>query len=133
MNKIYLLTRCTLAAIFFYHGLVPKIIFGDPTEVKMNERLMPMVNENFALIGSGVLEVVFAILILVFYRVKLFNYAIIGFGIVATLTILFALPQIFTHAFNPFSTNLSIVILATINLMACYVSQDKQSEKTGAI
>ena len=115
--KIYLVSRLGLAAIWFYHGLMPKLIFGASQEVEMNETFLPFLDEKFALMSSGIAEVLFAIAFLVFYRVKWFNYITIGFGAAASVAILFALPHLYTEAFNPFSTNLGIVLLAMINLM----------------
>lgn len=84
----------------------------------MNTTFMPMIEKNFALIGSGVAEVVFALVLLTFFRVQWFNYVVIGFGTLATIAISLQLPHIMTGAFNPFSTNLSIVVFAVINLLA---------------
>lgn len=115
--KTYLATRLGLAAIWFYHGLVPKLIFGASQEVEMNSTFMPFVPEKVALISSGVAEIVFAVALLVFYRVRWFNYVIIAFGTLASVAILVALPHMYTEAFNPFSVNLSIVLLAWLNLL----------------
>lgn len=117
-QKIYLVSRLGLAGIWLYHGLVPKLLFGASQEVEMNTVFMPFVGEKAALISSGIAEVVFAILLLAFYRVRWFNYVTIAFGSVASLAILVALPHLYTEAFNPFSTNLAIVLLAVINLMS---------------
>lgn len=116
LSRVYFASRIGLAAIFFYHGLVPKILFADDTEIEMNEVFMPFVGEKFALISSGILEIIFAILLLVLFRNRILNYLIIFFGIGATLAILIKLPHLLTDAFNPFSTNLAIVLFALINL-----------------
>lgn len=118
MKKIYLVSRLGLAAIWFYHGLVPKLIFGAPQEVEMNSVFLPFIGKETALITSGIAEVLFAIALLVFYRVRWFNAVIIAFGTVASLAIVVALPHMYIEAFNPFSTNLSIVLLAVINWMS---------------
>lgn len=118
MDRIYRLSRLGLAAIWFYHGLVPKLLFGSAQEVEMNSVFLPFVPEKMALVTSGIAEVVFAILLLVFYRARWPNYVTIVFGSLASVAILFALPHMYAEAFNPFSINLSIILLAMINLMS---------------
>jgi uncharacterized membrane protein YphA (DoxX/SURF4 family) len=118
MNRIYTLSRWTLAAIFFYHGLVPKILARDASEVLMNTKFMPFVEQNLALRSSGALEILFALALLFCFHWRLLNYAVIGFAIMATLAILAVLPELLTGAFNPVSTNLSIASLSLINLLS---------------
>ena len=118
LSIIYAVTRIAVALIFFYHGLVPKILFADPTEVEMNRTLMPWADERLALVGSGVAELIFSALLLVFFRTQWFNYLIMVFGTVALLTIVVVLPHIMTSAFNPFSTNVGLVTLAVVNWLA---------------
>ena len=109
--------------IFFYHGLVPKILFGNAQEIMMNEAFMPFVAEKVALYASGVLEILYAILLLVFYRNKWLVVPAMVFPVVATVAIFFALPALFENAFNPFSTNLSVLVLAVINFKSCSAKQ----------
>ncbi len=117
-QRIYRLSRFGLAAIWFYHGLVPKLLFGSAQEVEMNSVLLPFVGERMALVTSGIAEVVFAVVLLVFFRARWPCYVTILFGTLASVAILIALPHLYTEAFNPFSINLSIILLAIINLMS---------------
>lgn len=118
LDRVYLLSRLALAVIFFYHGLVPKLLFRSPQEIEMNSTFTPWVEESFALISSGVAEILISVLLLVCYRARFFNYAILFFGTAATLAIALMLPHLLTDAFNPFSTNVAIVGFAIINLLA---------------
>lgn len=127
LAMIYAVSRCAVALIFFYHGLVPKILFADPSEVEMNQTLMPGVDEQLALVGSGVAELIFSALLLLFFRTRWFNYLIVVFGSGALLTIVVRLPHLMTAAFNPFSTNVAIVALAVVNLLACPGSKAPES------
>lgn len=116
--RIFWLSRIGLATVFFYHGLVPKLLFRNAQEIEMNARFVPAVDESVALIGSGIAEIVFSLGLLICFRVRWFNYLIIAFGCLATIAIAFQLPHLLANAFNPFSTNLSIVLLAAINLQS---------------
>lgn len=122
--KIYDISRIGLALIWLYHGLIPKLLFASAQEVEMNEKLMPFLSENTALISSGIFEVLFGIAYLIFYREKRFNYISIAFPLIATVTLIFTHSHFFTLAFNPFSINLSLAFLAWINLK----SQDEKSK-----
>ncbi len=117
MHRIYDISRWTLAAIFFYHGLVPKLLFKHPQEVLMNSTMMPAVPEATALLVSGWMEVILAVLFIVLYRNILLNFVAIGFLVMVSIAILIFLPELYTYAFNPFSLNLSVIILSIINLM----------------
>lgn len=115
---IYSLSRISVSIIFFYHGLVPKILFGNAQEIMMNNEFMPFLSEQVALYSSGVFEILYAISLLVFFNNKWLVVPAIVFPIVATAAIFFALPELFHNAFNPFSTNLSLLVLALINFKA---------------
>ena len=118
MKLIYAISRFSLAAIFFYHGLVPKLIYKNGHEVRMNNTLLPFVEENIALYATGIAEIVFAVLIIAFYKTRELNYICIAFACIATTVLAVWLPDLFQYAFNPFSTNLAVIALATINLPA---------------
>ena len=116
-SKIYAISRWSLAAIFFYHGLVPKLLFKHEQEVLMNGTMLPFVPEQTALLVSGWMEVALAISFLVLYRNLWLNYAAIFFLISVTIGIGVMLPELMAYAFNPFSLNLAVVALAWINIL----------------
>ncbi|MBZ0166561.1 MAG: DoxX-like family protein [Candidatus Omnitrophica bacterium] len=118
MNRIYILSRCALAVIFFYHGLIPKLLLQHEQEVLMNDALMPFVPEQTSLVVSGWMEIVLAICFLVFFRNLWLNYVAIFFLVSVTVAIAVQLPELMAYAFNPFSLNLAVVVLAVINIMA---------------
>ena len=116
--SIYKISRYSIAAIWFWHGLVPKLLFASSQEVEMNEKLMPFLSERMALLGSGIAEVILGILYVTFYRERRFNYISIAFPTIATFTLIFTHSHFFTLAFNPFSINLALAVLAWINILA---------------
>lgn len=113
-NKM--ISRYSLALIFFYHGLVPKLLFKSEQEVLMNNTFMPFMEKDFALISSGIAEVLYAFLLVIFASNKKLLYPAMAFSTLATIAIIIQLPQLMTHAFNPFSINLAVFSLALINL-----------------
>ena len=115
-DKTYFTSRLSLAIIFFYHGLVPKLIFRNEQEVLMNDTLMPFVEKDLALNSSGILEIILAIALMILYRNKILLYLIIFFATSVTLALIIKLPGLFENAFNPFSLNLAVLVLCLINL-----------------
>lgn len=118
MNKIYAISRWSIAIIFLYHGVVPKLVFKHEQEVLMNDTMMPFVPEATALAVSGWMEVGLAAAFIILYRHIWLNYVAIFFLVSVTLAILVKLPTLMTYAFNPFSLNLAVVALALINIIA---------------
>lgn len=117
-SKIYAISRLSLALIFFYHGLVPKLMFGNEQEILMNLVMMPFVPERVALISSGVVEVILGVLFIVLYRNLILNYVVMLFAVSVSVAILIFLPELYQNAFNPFSINLSVVALGWINILS---------------
>lgn len=118
MKKINILSRLSFALIFFYHGLVPKIIFKSKQEVMMNEKLMPFLSEDVALYSTGVVEIIYALCLIIFIKNKYLVIPGILFASIATVALLLFFPQLFTQAFNPFSINLAVAILGIINYIS---------------
>ncbi|MDD7983426.1 DoxX-like family protein [Lentisphaera marina] len=110
------ISRYSLAAIFFYHGLVPKLLFKSEQEVLMNNAFLPFMEKDFALTSSGIAEIIYALALVIFSTNKKLLYPAMAFSILATLAIIIQLPQLMTHAFNPFSINLAVFSLALIDL-----------------
>lgn len=115
MNLSYKITRLSLAIVFLYHGIVPKIIFGSAQEIEMNNFFMPFLSEKNALLISGVLEIIYAITLLVFFRSKLLLIPCYIFMLFVTPILIFKFPHFFTEAFNPFTLNFSILVLTILN------------------
>jgi uncharacterized membrane protein YphA (DoxX/SURF4 family) len=118
MFTIYTISRVSLAIVFLYHGLVPKLLFANEQEILMNSTLMPFVGESAALLYSGIAEVLYGILLLVFFRNRFLLYPALFFSVAVTIPLLITLPSLFQNAFNPFSINLSVLALAWINKLS---------------
>lgn len=112
------ISRISLILIWIYHGLVPKIIFKNEQEILMNNAFLPFLDKEFILWASGVMELIYAGLLMVFFRSVLLLYPAMLFSVLATIAILIKTPELFENAFNPFSTNLSVFALSVINFIA---------------
>ena len=114
-SLIHALARFALIFIWFYQGLVPKLLTLNADEVAlMSASGTPhdLISTSIRLLG--LLEIIFA-LILVFTwnhrRILLLNIPLM---MIALLGVLFTASSYLTAAFNPVTLNLSVIIFALI-------------------
>ena len=116
------LARFTLAFIFIYQGLVPKLIFLDKTELYINQQhlsLLPAQNLIDTVLMAqlaGIGEIMLGLLLIVFYQKNWPLWISLGFLGFLLLDIIVLAPELLTGAFNPLSTNIAAILLAYIAL-----------------
>lgn len=108
--------RISLAAIFAYQGLVPKLIAGDVDEVMLlREAGVPLTLTGTAVTWLGCAELAFAAALLLRWRDR-WPAVVSGFSVVfATLVVAINSPHVFQSAFNPFTLNLGVAALALVD------------------
>lgn len=116
---IHTITRLALAAIFAYHGLVPKLLGPHPDEIAML-RDAGVAADNVAIAASalGVAELSFSIALIFFWRRRwpaVFSIALVT---LATIGVAAFSPGYLGAAFNPVSLNLAVACLAAIDLLS---------------
>ena len=117
---VHSLSRLTIAFVWLYHGLVPKLIYRSPDELKMlrdagiaSSHVLTLVS----LVGSA--EVCFAATLIIFWKshwplwLTLVAMAAALLGVAATS------PEFLAAAFNPVTLNLTVAALALIDLLVC--------------
>lgn len=114
---ITLLARLTIAFAWFYHGLVPKLLQIAPLEWQISSSLGLEDDLTHLLIRcAGIGEIIWAAVFYIWYRTP----AIIYLNIVALVGLLLAVavlqPVILFEAFNPVTTNLSLIVLSVLLL-----------------
>ena len=116
---IYFVSRLSLSLIFFYHGLVPKILFYDADErFLLQSSGLTASYIDLALVLLGYLEVAFASVLLLRWRDQwLLILPIVGM-VIATIAISFTAPHYLSRAFNPVSLNFAVISLAIIAVLA---------------
>lgn len=108
---VYGLTRIAIAFVFFYHGLIPKLLYRSPDELAMLHNVgTPLASQLTSL--AGWLEIGFAILLLVFWRALWPLWVTVVGMALATLMVGVSAPGYFHNAFDPLTLNLSVAILA---------------------
>ncbi len=109
--------RYVLGLSWIYHGFFPKLLTIAPLEQAMTGTL-GFSNEVSQWItrGAGVGEILFGVLLITFYQ----NKAILILNKIALLVlcafVAVQLPQVLIEAFNPITTNFSLLALSYILL-----------------
>ena len=114
------IARITLAFIFIYHGLVPKLLARDPVEIAMSHQLSvllaPYIHVSQPLItkSAGIAEIIFGVMILLLpnqrWLLILAMFALAGLLVIS----LYFIPSLAMGAFNPVTTSVAGMALAWI-------------------
>ncbi len=110
--------RFTVAFIFAYHALVPKLLWVSSTEVLMIEaNSLPWATQWVIYAGAG-FDLLIALLIVLF-RQRRWPILLAGAALIALLAnvALFS-PQLLVEAFNPVTLNIAGLVLCVIALQA---------------
>jgi len=114
----YGISRLTVAFIWIYHGLIPKLLFDHRDESAM--LLAHGVSAGGVrglIVAAGVAEVAFGLLVLIAWRARIFLVLTIIAMIVALVSVAVGSPDILVAAFNPVTLNVAVIALATIALV----------------
>ena len=108
--------RIAIAMIFAYQALVPKLLTRSADEVTLiREAGLPATLADVAVTALGLLELVFAVALLIRWRQR-WPAVVSGIAVsIATLVVAVSSPRFFQHAFNPFSLNLGVAALALVD------------------
>jgi len=117
IKNILLTVNLTLAILWIYQGLVPKILFHAVDEQRLWElQGIGEIRMLFLIQISGYIEIIFGILFIIFKQSKLLHYlnilGMIGLSLLIVLTDL----SYFQQAFNPFVMNVAMAMLSLIAL-----------------
>ncbi|MGH1470096.1 MAG: DoxX-like family protein [Cellvibrionaceae bacterium] len=120
------IARYIISFNWLYHGICPKLIHVAPLEQLMTASFGFSDEVSYWITKSaGVSEVIFGILVFVFYQSK----AIVLLNIMALIGLLgfvvILQPQLLIEAFNPVTTNIPMIGLSLILLN--HISSKKQT------
>lgn len=112
------MARVTLAFVFAYHGLVPKLLVAHGDEIAMlRDAGVPAGETTGARLAAGAAEVLFAVVLLAAWRRAWPLWASMAGMVVATAAVALNSPRFLVAAFNPVSLNLSVATLAAVALV----------------
>jgi len=111
------ISRYILSFSWIYHGFFPKLLHVAPIEKLMtasfgfSEKISYLITKS-----AGVGEILFGIILFLFYKNKIMVYL----NILALIGLLFFVallqPQLLIEAFNPVTTNLALIGLSIVLL-----------------
>ncbi len=112
-----LLANLALGLIWIYQGLIPKILFPETGETEMlRQSGLFSGNESSIVLVIGWIEIAFGFVILLVHKkiihiLNIIALLILGAGSLMSST------EIFTYPFNPFSLNLSMIVISVIAIL----------------
>lgn len=116
---IYGVSRLTLAFIWIYHGIVPKLLYHNADELRMlSDAGMPASYLRSVTSGFGWLEICLGLVFLVLWRARWPLWFTIAAMSAATVGVGMTSPSYFTGAFNPVTFNLAVAALAVCGLVS---------------
>lgn len=123
LTKINLISRYGLAFVFFYHGLVPKILWLSPIEIQLV--MAHNINVSAPIISTvgGIFEIFLAGTITFFTKSLIPIYITAILLISLLIDVVFVMPELLIAAFNPVSINVGTLVLCYV----IYLSQHKKS------
>ncbi len=110
LSKINLTARFTLAFIFAYHGLVPKILWLSPIEALLTSA--HNLDAVFFSPIAGVFEIILACSIIILKKSLIPIYLAMALLIALLLDVMLIMPSLLIEAFNPVTINLATIIIA---------------------
>lgn len=115
LSLVHATARLTVAFVWIWHGLVPKLLYRDPSELAM--LVQSNLPDTFTT-PVGIAEILIGLTVLVAWKLRPVFPATILLMIAATAGVTVRSPQYLTAAFNPVTLNLSVAALALIGWLS---------------
>lgn len=116
-QRAYVACRVTIALVWLYHGLVPKLLGPHEDELAMNMALGLSLSDAHRLAQvAGVLEIGFGVTVLICWQQRWPLLANTVMMIALLVFVAIAQPELMLAAFNPLTTNLSVCALGLVAL-----------------
>ena len=118
-SMIHGLARISAAFVWIYHGLVPKLLFRSPDEVRMMVGSgIPESALRTCVTLAGWLEIAIGLSVLVFWKPRWPLLITIILMVLALLGVAINSPSYLVGAFNPVTLNLLVISTCVIGLLA---------------
>jgi len=127
LSAVHAVARVTLAFVFLWHGVVPKLLYRHPTELELMRDSGLSAERAASLVTViGVAEVVFAAALLLAWRVR--SLPLVASVAMAVITpgIMIGSPRFTPAAFTPVTLNLCVAALGVI----CWLAAPKPHGET---
>jgi DoxX-like family len=115
---VYTLSRLTVAFVWLYHGLIPKLIYRNPDELSMlRDAGIPDSHLPAVMSSLGIIEVCLSLVLVVFWNSRWPLWFTLVAMVSAVLAVGITSPGFLTAAFNPMTLNLAVAVLAVVGLL----------------
>ena len=114
---VYALARGTTAFIWFYHGLIPKLLYHDKAELDLLSRIAAPQYRHAAATLAGVVEVLVAFFVIIFWRQSWLLWMTLVLMLAGIPIVAVSAPEYLSAAFNPVTLNISLAMFAVISLI----------------
>jgi hypothetical protein len=115
---VYSIARVSVAFTWFYHGLFPKLLRHDATELDLLKRIgTPASEVMMAVTIAGWGEIIFAFLLLVLWKQKWPLWLTVILMLMGGTVVAITAPAYLGAAFNPVTLNLGVAALSVIALI----------------
>jgi hypothetical protein len=115
----HLCARGTLAFVFAYHGLVPKLLRRDADELALlRDAHLPLRSQSLALVALGIAELLLAVVLLRFWCRGWPAVLSLFLMLAATASVAVTSPRYLGAAFNPVTLNVCVAALAILDLLS---------------
>jgi hypothetical protein len=115
---VHACARGTMALVFAYHGLVPKLLRRDLDELAMlRDARIPAGSLDTVLAGFGLLEILLAAALLLSWNRRWPAVVCLVLMLAATTAVAVFSPRYLGAAFNPVSLNAAVAALALVDLL----------------
>ncbi|CAN5591547.1 DoxX-like family protein [soil metagenome] len=116
----HLIARSSLALAWFYHGLVPKLLYPGTGEGELTAFAgIPKGWVGSFITGLGLIECLFGLALLLMWRTRWLLIVQIPILLLIPLGLI-AHPEVFTRPFTPVTLNLCMAALAFLGAVACH-------------
>ncbi|HDZ39145.1 MAG TPA: hypothetical protein ENH62_12800 [Marinobacter sp.] len=113
----YAVCRGTLAFIWFYQGLIPKLLYPHEDELAMSMAAGFSRSDAVQLATiAGVLEIAMAVVTLIFWRQRWPMLLTLAAMIGLLAFVILVQPMLLVAAFNPVTTNVAVAALSITSL-----------------
>jgi hypothetical protein len=137
---VHFLARSTVALVWLYQGVVPKLIFRHADELSMLGHAGPLSLHGgtavIACLGIGCVEVTIGLALLLAWQSEWLLWLTLVAMPLAALVVAINSPAFLIAAFNPVVLNLSVFALAAIAILeardapsACHCLREPPAEK----
>lgn len=127
-SRVHAVSRITVAFVWMYHGLVPKLLGPHSDELYLAsihgipDEFLPLLLKM-----GGVAEIAFGVVVIVFWRSRWPFVVSVVILVLLLIDVAIVAPEYLLAAFNPVTLNLSVIGLCVIGFLTTEQGTDSSN------